>query len=86
MRIFSFKPEYKVSWDKEPLGKLSGSLTIDSLEPDAWTVFQPWEGDTVVSGYHHVPLFKGAPSDIVWSDIRESGCNPDTLKVSHIQC
>ena len=74
-----------MSWDKEPEGKLSGQLVIASMDPDAWTVFSPFEEDFFVSGYHYVPLFKGSPGDLVWSNIRESGCNPGTLKVSHTQ-
>ena len=50
VRIFSFKPEYKLSWEKEPEGKLSGNLAIDADEPDAWTIFSIQDGEYVKSG------------------------------------
>ena len=50
VRIFSFKPEYKLSWEKEPEGKLSGNLAIDADEPDAWTILSIQDGEYVKSG------------------------------------
>ena len=96
VRIFSFKPEYKLSWEKEPEGKLSGNLAIDADEPDAWTIFSIQDGEYVKSGntfllsfwifnnffegYHHAPLFKGSRDEMVMSSL--NGCNIETLKVT----
>ena len=98
VRIFSFKPEYKLSWEKEPEGKLSGNLAIDADEPDAWTIFSIQDGEYVKSGntfllsfwifnnffegYHHAPLFKGSRDEMVMSSLNEAGCNIETLKVT----
>ena len=82
-KIYSFKPEYKASWGKEPEGKLAGDLDIDSSRPDLWSVMPLMKsGDVNVnSGMHFLPLFKGGPTLGCLTKIRASGCTPKTLKV-----
>ena len=82
-KIYSFKPEYKASWGKEPEGKLAGDLDIDSSRPDLWSVMPLMKsGDVNVnSGMHFLPLFKGGPTFGCLTKIRASGCTPKTLKV-----
>ena len=53
MKFFTVKPEYRASWEKEPAGKLSGSLKLKFDSPDAWTVCD------LSSGHHYLPLFRG---------------------------
>ena len=85
-KIYSFKPEYKASWGKEPEGKLAGDLDIDSSRPDLWSVMPLMKsGDiNVNSGLHFLPLFKGGPTLECLKKIRVSGCTPKTLKVRHV--
>ena len=83
LKMYSFKPEYKASWGKEPEGKMAGDLDIDSSRPDLWSVMPLMKsGDiNVRSGLHFLPLFKGGPTQECFKKFRTSGCTSKTIKV-----
>ena len=83
LKMYSFKPEYKASWGKEPEGKMAGDLDIDSSKPDLWSVMPLMKsGDiNVRSGLHFLPLFKGGPTQECFKKFRTSGCTSKTIKV-----
>ena len=82
VRFFSFKPEYTASWEKEPEGRIGGSLQIDSNSPEAWTLCPLFSGDYLRSGYHYLPLFKGDITDDVLTDLQQFGVSAKTFQVN----
>ena len=80
IRLFSFKPEYKASWEKEPEGRLSGSLKIAYHDPDAWTICNIFTDGFCNSGLYQLPLFKGGPSKDCLSDLEDVGLSGGCLK------
>ena len=86
MKVYSFKPEYQASWSKKPAGSLGGSLDIEVSSPELWTmvpVASSEAGDTVRSGHHYLPLFKGGPLPSTLNTIKTEGCTVETLKVKN---
>lgn len=81
MKFYSFRPEYTASWDKEPEGRLGGSLDIHVTSPDAWSVCPVFSDGYTVQGYHHLPLFKGDVTQDVLKALKQSGCKVETLQV-----
>ena len=59
--MFSIKPEFGPSWEKEPQGSLKGQLTIKYPEPEAWGLTTIFRGKYVEPGIYKIPLFKKAP-------------------------
>ena len=57
LRLYSFKPEYTASWEKEPEGRLTGSLDIGYGTPDAWTICSIFTDKYCDSGVYQLPLF-----------------------------
>ena len=82
VRFFSFKPEYTASWEKEPEGRIGGSLQIDSNSPEAWSLCPLFSGDYLRSGYHYLPLFKGDITDDVLTDLQQFGVSAKTFQVN----
>ena len=81
VKFYSFRPEYTASWDKEPQGRLGGSLDIHVTSPDAWSVCPVFSDGYTVQGYHHLPLFKGDVTQDVLKALKQSGCKVETLQV-----
>ena len=80
IRMFSIKVDYTASWEKEPEGRLGGTPSITFEYPDAWSIFQPFNGLFCDSGTHHLPLFKGGPSAECLDSLEKKGFNPMALK------
>ena len=80
LRLYSFKPEYTASWEKEPEGRLTGSLDIGYETPDAWTICSIFTDKYCDSGVYQLPLFKGGPSKDCFSDLEEMGFSLGCLK------
>ena len=68
------KPEYRASWEKEPAGKLTGSLKIKFDSPDAWTLCD------LSSGHHYLPLFRGDLPGCL-QHLQTAGYTRETFKV-----
>ena len=81
IRIFSFKPEYVASWEKEPEGRINGSLQISYGSPDAWAVVPVFSGNYSDSGLHQVPLFKGGPVAGCLAILQDLGCTLEAVKM-----
>ena len=86
VRFYSFKPEYTASWEKQPEGRLSGSLEMDINNPDAWSLCPLFSGDYLRSGYHYLPLFKGDITDDVFTDLQQFGVSAKTFQVNPSIC
>ena len=71
------KPEYRASWEKEPAGKLTGSLKIKFDSPDAWTLCD------LSSGHHYLPLFRGDLTGCL-EHLQTAGYTRETFKVIKI--
>ena len=71
------KPEYRASWEKEPAGKLTGSLKIKFDSPDAWTLCD------LSSGHHYLPLFRGDLPGCL-QHLQTAGYTRETFKVPNI--
>ena len=74
VKLYSVKPEYRASWEKEPAGKLTGSLKIKFDSPDAWTVCD------LSSGHHYLPLFRGDLPGCL-EHLQTAGFTRETFKV-----
>ena len=86
MKVYSFKPEYQASWSKKPAGSLGRSLDIEVSSPELWTmvpVASTEAGDSVRSGHHYLPLFKGGPLPSTLKTINTEGCTVEALKVKN---
>ena len=71
------KPEYRASWEKEPAGKLTGSLKIKFDSPDAWTLCD------LSSGHHYLPLFRGDLPGCL-QHLQTAGYTRETFNVPNI--
>ena len=81
VRFYSFKPDYTASWEKQPEGRLGGSLEIDIKNPDAWSLCPLFSGDYLRSGYHYLPLFKGDIAEDAFTDLQQFGVSAKTFQV-----
>ena len=88
--MYSFKPKYHISWDKEPEGRMTGDLNIDIGNPDLWALVplmlsgNNGDNEYVMSGHHYVPVFKSAEQQKCLRAIQLKGFTVETLKVELI--
>ncbi|KAK6190965.1 hypothetical protein SNE40_002721 [Patella caerulea] len=79
IQIFGLKLKYKPLADHSKPGTLTGingeQLELGMQDIIGWSVVPLFDGNSVLSGTHYVPIFKGNPSEEILNDITKNSLN-----------